>query len=277
MFSSFIGRVMVPAVAIIGLVGQQAWASDAGCWNQDEIPAVSLHGFHTMLMIGALKCRNLNPDVMLSYNAFVDSRETEIEAAHTVLQAHFIRLQGLQAGVAAFKAFDTETGNLASGLDHDAQRCEAIGMYSRLAASATDGDLYMLAKLTGSERDIRHCEAGTAMAGLASPALKGAEEKATEQATLTAASDKDSTEVAQVESEPALTQEQPVAVAVAEAEVPPAPEAQASEPPATPQVAVNDEPVPASDNDKAATALEDAARALAQAAVSLRSASSADR
>jgi hypothetical protein len=262
---SFIVRAIVPAVAAISLLGQPAWAAGSACWSPDEIPAARLHAFHTMLMVGAMRCRNERPDALGSYEAFFEARKGSLQATRTVLQAHFIRALGPESGPAAYTDYDTKIGNQISNLDHNALRCEMIGTYARLAATASEGDLYTLARVSDTHVDVLACDQQTAVvppAGLESAVIRKEAEPAMP------AAEPASTELPQTEpmDKAVLAQAEPQATAAPPepAAMPAEPEAKPVEPSATQTASVEEARV-----DPAA-ALEDAARALAAAAVSLR-------
>ena len=66
----------------------------SGCWKADEQRAAEVHNFQTMLMVGALKCRNSVPAALDGYNSFMSSKRDLIVANQYVLMGHFIREYG---------------------------------------------------------------------------------------------------------------------------------------------------------------------------------------
>ena len=253
-------RTALPAAAILSLLGQPAWAGGPACWNTDELPAAQLHAFHTALMVGALKCRTERPDALSSYNAFVEVRKSSINAARTVVQARFIRDKGAEAGLVEFKNFDTEIANRASIDGPGGLPCDGVDTYSRLAASASPGDLYTLASLNTPSAELRSCGSEPTLA-IADPVLKTvrADEVPEQAGTSPAIAPEQPGDVAQPEMQPAL-QTQAIGSAT-----PPQKVATAETPAQGGKAAVDP-----------AKALEDAARALAEAASSLRTASAAN-
>lgn len=276
MTRSFIVRVIAPAVAALGLVAQPALAAAPVCWNADEISAARLHAFQTTLLVGAMRCRNA-PDTLSSYNAFVQARKASLEASRTVLQAHFIRALGPEDGMPAFAAYETEVGNRASIIDHDTLRCEAVATYSRLASSASEDDLYTLARVSDNAVASELCQPQRAAALPDGPAP---------QAVLQETAAAPAVEADQTSSAappPDVLPETTVAQATSEAVEPPVIQPALAKQEVSPETIAQDTPAgpqPAADEVAKvdpATALEDAARALAAAASSLRGASSANQ
>lgn len=275
MSRSLFVRLVVPTAAVLSLAGQPALARGPECWNSDEISAARLHAFHTTLMVGAMRCRSDRPEALDSYNAFVESRKSSIEGARTVVQAHFIREMGSEAGAMEFKNFDTEIANRVSLAGHDGVSCDGIDIYSRFAASASEADLDTLARLhTGVE--IHRCEAEPRLAVLAGPELN-----------TTRAEVRVHRGSVPVKTEPSSDAPQPAVVTVATAapeqpasealpEAKPASETQIGAEATSQGTAAEETAAPAENaNVDPAKALEDAARALAAAATSLRTASAA--
>lgn len=276
MSRSLIVRVVMPAAAVLSLVGQPAWARGPECWNSDEISAARLHAFHTTLMVGAMRCRTDRPEALASYNAFVESRKSSIEAARTVVQAHFIREMGPETGTMEFKNFDTEIANRVSLAGHDGLSCDAIDIYSRFAMSASEADLDTLGRLhTGVE--IRRCEAEPTMAVLAGPDLKSTRAEVWVHRGSVPVKTEPSPEAPQAATVTVATAapEQPAGETPPETQ--PAAQTQAIGAETTSQGTAAGETAAPTENANAdpAKALEDAARALAAAATSLRTASTA--
>ncbi|GGB89426.1 hypothetical protein GCM10011494_04720 [Novosphingobium endophyticum] len=276
MTRSYIARVIAPAVASLGLVAQPALAAAPACWNADEISAARLHAFQTTLLVGAMRCRDA-PDTLNSYNAFVQARKASLEASRTVLQAHFIRALGPENGMPAFAAYETEVGNRASIIDHDTLRCEAVATYSRLASSASENDLYTLARISDNAVASELCQPQRTAALPAGPAPQAALQETT--AAPAAEADQTLTATPPPEALPETT----LAQAPSEAVQPPTTQLALAKQEASPQTIARDSSAGAQSaaNEVAkvdpATALEDAARALAAAASSLRGASSANQ
>lgn len=271
---SLIVRVIVPAAAALSLAAQPAWARESLCWNADELPAAQLHAFHTTLMVAALRCRVERPDALGSYNAFVEARKSTIDAARTVVQARFIRDLGPEAGLTEFKNFDTEIANRASIAGSDGMPCDGVDTYARLGSSASQADLFTLARLNNPGVEVRSCETQTTLA-VAGPAAMAAGAEAPGQAgPAPAATGTDTSAQAPVAgATPAVVHGQ--TGEAARPEMQQASQTQDIASAATPQASATGQTVAQDENAGAdpAKALEEAARALAAAASSLRTAS----
>jgi hypothetical protein len=241
---------------------------DSGCWKADEQRAAEVHNFQTMLMVGALKCRNSVPAALDGYNSFMSSKRDLIVANQYVLMGHFIREYGDSNGLGAFRRYETHVGNKHSGADNLA-RCEAIGAMSRMAAGASETDLRELARLVGEDSLTATCPsmalADEGLAPAVEATLKPEEQPAladeTAPALVPAATDLAAKDAV---AEPVVDAPAPVQAPVA-AEVPvQVASASGSQPKV---VTVEETPAP---EPSAAQALQEAARALALAANALQ-------
>jgi hypothetical protein len=241
----------------------------SNCWKADEQRAAEVHNFQTMLMVGALKCRNSVPAALDGYNSFMSSKRDLIVANQYVLMGHFIREYGDSNGLGAFRDYETRVGNQHSGADNLA-RCEAIGAMSRMAAGASETDLRELAHLVGEDSlrstcpNVAQAEEGlapTVVATLSSDAkptlVAGAEPPVVW--TTSGLADHDAAPEPVEAVEPVLDDPVPVEVTSTSGTQPKVVTVEAVSAPA---------PAPA---PSAAQALQEAARALAQAASALES------
>lgn len=138
------------AVLPLSIASANAAPPDRNCWQADEQRAAEVHNFQTMLMVGALKCRDRVPAALDGYNAFMGAKRDLIVANQYVLMSHFIREYGDSSGIGAFRDYETRVGNQHSGADNLA-RCEAIGAMGRMAANASEADLRELARVVGED------------------------------------------------------------------------------------------------------------------------------
>lgn len=244
----------------------------SGCWKADEQRAAEVHNFQTMLMVGALKCRDRVPAALDGYNSFMNSKRDLIVANNYVLMGHFIREYGDSNGMGAFRDYETHVGNKHSGANNLA-RCEAIGAMSRMAAGASETDLRELARLVGEDSLTATCPsialADEGLAPTVAATMKPEEQSApaaeaapplvpatTDLAAKDAAPEPvvDAPEAVDVPVQVPVAAEVPVAVASASGSQPKV-------------VTVEETPAP---EPSAAQALQEAARALALAANALQ-------
>lgn len=219
------------------------------CWKADEQRAAEVHNFQTMLMVGALKCRDRVPASLDGYNAFMGAKRDLIVANQYVLMSHFIREYGDSSGIGAFRDYETRVGNKHSGSDNLA-RCEAIGAMGRMAAGASEADLRELARVVGEDSLTSTCPNLAKDEGL-TPTVAASTGPAEPAAAVAAA-------VAVNDAAPAAAEVGPDVAAPAEVT-----SASGTQPKV---VTVAEAPAPT-----AAQALQEAARALALAATALQS------
>lgn len=225
------------------------------CWQADEIAAAELHNFQTMLMVGALKCRDRSPAALEGYNRFMSIKRDLVVANQYILTSHFIRNYGDSSGTGAFRDYETRVGNRHSSADN-LGRCEAIGAMGRMAANASEADLRELARVIGQDSLETTCptlaqsDEGLAPTFAASASASAKDEPAAGTAAASASNAAAAGSPADAAAPPAVvtseTGTQPKVITVAEA---PAPAAAPT----------------------AAQALQDAAKALALAASAMQS------
>jgi hypothetical protein len=133
------------ALAMLSLALTSTSALAAQCWDANEMNSVRMHSFNTMLLVGALKCRNVAPEVMDSFDAYSRARQEMMAGNSFLVSAHFINRHGLRSGKIAFANYESKVANQYSARTDDPVSCARIGAYSRLAAHATENDLLELA------------------------------------------------------------------------------------------------------------------------------------
>lgn len=264
-------RVALLPLCLITVSANAVPSPGSDCWKADEQRAAEVHNFQTMLMVGALKCRNSVPAALEGYNSFMSSKRDLIVANQYVLMNHFIREYGDSNGLGAFRNYETRVGNLHSRADNLA-RCEAIGAMSRMAAGASETDLRELARVVGEDTLTSSCpnlaqaEEGLAPTVVATlnPAAQPVPVAATAPADASTTTDLAANDAAPepVDAvEPAFDDAVPVPVEVTSAS--------GTQPKV---ITVEEVPAPApAAAPSAAQALQEAARALAQAASALES------
>ena len=132
-------------LAMLSLALTSTSALAAQCWDANEMNSVQMHSLNTMLLVGALKCRNVAPEVMDSFNAYAQARHEILAGNSFLVSAHFINQHGLSSGKIAFANYETKVANQYSGRSDDPVSCARIGAYSRLAMHASESDLLALA------------------------------------------------------------------------------------------------------------------------------------
>ncbi len=134
-----------------------AAASDSDCWSSDEIAAAHIHLLQIKLMVDSLKCQDTIPATLQSYNSFMNMRRDALVAHKRRVEAHFVRQVGGQDGISASDAYTTRVGNQVSSPVIDVVQCERAGTIARLATTASDADLLVLADTIVPDRPIKDC------------------------------------------------------------------------------------------------------------------------
>lgn len=156
-------------------VGQaRADVFDSDCWARDEIASARVHYLQTKLMVDSLKCRDMLPGTLQSYNDFMNKRRDTLVRYKQRVEAHFVRRLGRGAGIAASDTYNTRVGNQVSSPVIDATQCERAGTFARLATFASEDDLRVLADAVAPGRIISDCRNAAPVPGnplaLAAPA-----------------------------------------------------------------------------------------------------------
>lgn len=146
--------VAMPAFPVMADVNR---AFDRECWERHEIAAAKIQRFKTMLLVGSLNCRDLDPYVMTEYNIFLRAQRGVINANQRIVRDRFDRKYGPSYGLTAFSDYETQLGNQMSSAHHGRQRCAMIASYARLAARVSPDGLTDLAHSTGGEEPLRAC------------------------------------------------------------------------------------------------------------------------
>ena len=266
-------RAALLPLCLLSITANAMPTPGSNCWKADEQRAAEVHNFQTMLMVGALKCRDSVPAALEGYNSFMSSKRDLIVANQYVLMNHFIREYGDSNGLGAFRNYETRVGNLHSRADNLA-RCEAIGAMSRMAAGASETDLRELARVVGEDTLTASCPnlaqaeeglAPTVVATLnpAAQPVPVAAPAPTVVSTTTELAANDAAPEPVEAVEPALDDAVPVPVPV---------EVTSTSGTQPKVITVEEVPAPApAPAPSAAQALQEAARALAQAASALES------
>ena len=138
-------------------LAQTAYSAD--CWRPDEARAARLQNLQMALMIDAIKCQDTMPTTLASYNDFMSQRRDLIVANKYGVQAHFVRTLGSVDGAKGSTDYDTRTGNTLSSAPIDVDRCEAAGVYARLATHAPEDDLVALSDMLVKTPGFAECAA----------------------------------------------------------------------------------------------------------------------
>ncbi len=138
-------RRSLSAIAIVSLALSSTSVLAEQCSDPVLTNSAKIHSLNTFLLVGSLKCRRVSPEILDSYNKFVDTRRDMLAENSFLVSAHFINLHGSASGKIAFSNYESKLANQYSGRAEDPISCVRIGAYSRLAVRASESDLLELA------------------------------------------------------------------------------------------------------------------------------------
>lgn len=164
------GKSSLAAVLAVTMIPSVAWAQslNADCWRPEEVRAAQIQNLKTTLMTDALKCQDTIPATADSYNSFLNKRHDLVIATRGRVREHFVRLLGPTEGAKTSDEYETRAGNRAASAPIDPQRCETMGVYARLATTAAEEDLGAMADMLAPVSGINVCP--TELATRARPA-----------------------------------------------------------------------------------------------------------
>lgn len=120
-------------------------AVQARCWQTHEIEAAEVRYFQSMLMVGALRCRDGNRFIEDDYNRFVTRSRNALDDHNEIIYARFERDYGRDSDL----YYDRFTTRLAN--DYSAQTdwrgfCDEAASLARISAESHPHDVVVLAK-----------------------------------------------------------------------------------------------------------------------------------
>ena len=121
-------------------------SAQAACWQPHEVAAAEVRYFQSMLMVGALQCRDENRFIEEDYNRFVTQSRAVLDENNTTIRTRFTRDYGMRDGEYLYDRFTTRIANdFASQTDHAAFCQDAAGL-ARIAADSHPYDMIVLAR-----------------------------------------------------------------------------------------------------------------------------------
>ena len=148
------------ACAGIALASTQASATQYEmCFDETAALSAEIHQFQTMLMVGSLKCRSLDPSSLRRYGDFVTSRNGDLAVHTDKVRGAFNQRYGPAAGTRMFRLYETSLGNSFSRIDMTPATCQDLGTYARMAERANHADIATISNLAVN-RAIPLCPAG---------------------------------------------------------------------------------------------------------------------
>ena len=154
-------RAAVLSAAALAMSASAANATSYPCFYADEQQSARIHDFQILMMVGALKCRDVAPGSVGRYAAMLSQRDQELASHGDRLLGRMIDEQGYRDGRRTFDAYETTLSNHYSDRELTRETCADLGAYARMALEANPAELETLASLA-SRRTIDVCEAGGA-------------------------------------------------------------------------------------------------------------------
>lgn len=152
------------ACAGIGLSATQVSAAPYDmCFDETTAPSVQIHQFQTMMMVGSLKCRNLDPTSLRRYGDFVTSRSGDLARHTDMVREAFNQRYGEATGTRMFRLYETSLGNEFSGIEMTRASCQDLGTYARMAERADHADIATISGLA-TNRAVPFCPVSDAYA-----------------------------------------------------------------------------------------------------------------
>jgi hypothetical protein len=140
------GTSPLEAIALLTcMVAVPSASAMAACWQPQEVKAAEVRNLHTMLMIGALRCRAGDAGMTERYNSFVTHNRNTLDTHNYVLKTRFMREYGIAGGHKAYDDFITGMANSHSGRLDDVKFCPTVDALTKLASDGSAADLEQLA------------------------------------------------------------------------------------------------------------------------------------
>ena len=132
-------------------------ALNRDCWDEQELEALKVQRFKTMLLVSMLNCRDVEPAIAADYNRFMRANRDLIARNQATVRQRFIRAYGPSEGLRAYSEFETRLGNRYSDADYDYQRCAAAADDARLAGYVSEPGLMDLVQSMPNEDRFATC------------------------------------------------------------------------------------------------------------------------
>lgn len=145
----------VAAVALI-TTAVPAHATNLPCFDETEMQSARIHDLRVMLMVNALKCRQMSPSTLRQYGQFLDQRSDELSVHGRNVERSLVARYGESEGRLAFNDYETRIGNYHSGTRPTRELCQDVNAFLKMAGRANHAELETLSKLA-TNRSISTC------------------------------------------------------------------------------------------------------------------------
>lgn len=145
-------------------------APNRDCWDSQELEALKLQRFKTMLLVGMLNCRDMEPGIAADYNRFVRANRGLLSETQALVRQRFVRTHGGTRGLDEHSSYETSLGNRYSDADFSYRRCGAIAEDARTASYVSEAGLMDLVASMPNEDGAALCRAEPRLATRWAPA-----------------------------------------------------------------------------------------------------------
>ncbi len=144
--------------ACVAIVNPAAANPYIPCFEAKDIGSAQVHEMRVMMLVNALKCREVLPATMHSYGQLVRQRDGEFRHHADRIERKLVAQYGPRSGRIAFADYETLLGNYHSNSRHTFESCGDMGVFVRLIQRAGSDELHTLSNLTPRSA-IRACPA----------------------------------------------------------------------------------------------------------------------
>lgn len=129
-------------------------AVEARCWQPHEREAAEVRYFQSMLMVGALRCRDGNRFIEDDYNRFVTRSRNALDDHNEIIYARFARDYGPDSDY-YYDKFTTRLANDYSSRTDRRGFCAEAAALARISAGSHPHDIVVLAKSVVDDLPLR--------------------------------------------------------------------------------------------------------------------------
>lgn len=146
--------------ACVGMTAAASANAYFPCYTESEIGSAQVHEMRIALMVDALKCRNVVPAAMASYDRLMELRGGDFRRYSGQVESQLVAQRGPRAGRVAFADYETMLGNYHSKGRYTVQTCRNLAGFMRLVERAANTDLQALSEVL-PRTAVRACPAAT--------------------------------------------------------------------------------------------------------------------
>lgn len=128
------------------------------CFEKNDISSAQIHEMRVMMLVNALKCRDVLPATMHSYRQLMNQRDGELRQHANRVEGQLVGQYGPRSGRIAFADYETLLGNYHSNGQLTYDNCGEMGALMRMVQRAGTDELHTLSNLLPRSA-VRACPA----------------------------------------------------------------------------------------------------------------------